>query len=143
VINDWSAERQVNLVPGIATYYGGVAWRVTAWLWVPLFVLVMLTATRIDQAGTPVYALVAVGACVVNGVLFGGGNASFSWSLLGSLEDAQDRKERAAGYTTRIGVATADEVAVDVDVVDPKSGRVIRFAHEKMPRAFFMDRTPI
>lgn len=52
----------------------------------------------------------------------------------------RERAERAAGYTTRVGHEHADEALVDVDVVDPRSGRVLRLAGEPMPRAFCNDR---
>ncbi|WP_129785361.1 hypothetical protein [Promicromonospora panici] len=56
------------------------------------------------------------------------------------LEERKERAEAAAGYTTTVGVATADEVMVERDVVDPRSARVIRLAGERMPKVFFNDR---
>nr|BFF21612.1 hypothetical protein GCM10025730_51330 [Promicromonospora thailandica] len=56
------------------------------------------------------------------------------------IEAHRLRAEATAGYTTKVGIERADEALVELDVVDPRSGRVLRLAGERMPRAFFNDR---
>ncbi|MFD2028438.1 hypothetical protein [Promicromonospora aerolata] len=97
-----------------------------------LLILTLLAAVHLR----PAYLLAIGLAWFVSVVLFGGRfGGPLSW-----VEERRARAERSAGYSTQLGDAVADEFRVDVDVVDSRSGRVIRLAGERMPKAFFNDR---
>ena len=133
---EWHPDIRRDLVPGLPAQFWGQVWRGVGVAWVLLMIVTLLLAVNIDDAGTPVYCLVSAVLWFVCVVLFGGrGGGPLTW-----LEGRRERAESAAGYTTTVGVAIADEVMVELDVVDPRSARVIRLAGERMPKAFFNDR---
>lgn len=132
---EWHPDIRRDLVPGLTAQFWGQVWRGVGVAWVPLMIVTLLLAVNIDAAGTSAY-LVSGAVWLVCVLLFGGrGGGPLTW-----LEEHRKRAESAAGYTTAVGVATADEVMVELDVVDPRSARVIRLADERMPKAFFNDR---
>jgi hypothetical protein len=123
-------------VPGRTAQFWGRVWHGVGVAWVPLMIVMLLFAVNIEAAGTPAYFLVSGSVWMVCVLLFGTtGGGPLTW-----LEGRRERAERAAGYTTTVGIAIADEVMVELDVVDPRSARVIRLAGERMPKAFFNDR---
>lgn len=99
-------------------------------------IVMLFAAVNIEAAGTPAYFFVSGAVWLVCVLLFG----QMSGGPLTWLEERRERAEAAAGYTTTVGVALADEVMVELDVVDPRSARVIRLAGEQMPKAFFNNR---
>lgn len=134
--DEWHPDMRRDVLPGPSAQLWGQVWRGAAVAWVPLFVVTLFAAVRAEDEGTPVYFLVWLSVWLVCVMLVGArGLAPLTW-----LEDRRQRIEAAAGYTTTLGDDIADEVMVELDVVDPRSGRVIRLAGERMPRAFFNDR---
>ncbi|MFI6428090.1 hypothetical protein [Promicromonospora sp. NPDC050880] len=130
---EWHPDIRRDLVPGRSAWFWGQVWRVTGVAWIPLMTMTLFAAVY----GSPAYVIVSLAVWGLCAVLFGVRNLG---SPLTWLEGRQEQAERAAGYTTAVGTRVADEDLVDVDVVDPRSGRVIRLAGEHMPRAFFNDR---
>lgn len=134
--DEWHPDMRRDLVPGHSAQFWGRWWGGVGVAWVPLMVLTLLTAVNIEAAGTPAYFYVSIVLWGVCAALFGSrGGGPLTW-----LESRKERAEAALGYTTKVGVSEADEVMVELDVVDPRSARVIRLAGERMPKAFFNDR---
>lgn len=134
--DEWHPDIRRDLVPGRSAQFWGQVWRGVGAAWFLLMILTLLLAVNIEAAGTPAYFLVSGSVWLVCVVLFGTrGGGPLDW-----LEERRKRAESAAGYTTAVGVDIADEVMVELDVVDPRSARVIRLAGEQMPKVFFNDR---
>ncbi|MGW2090632.1 hypothetical protein [Promicromonospora sukumoe] len=135
-VDEWHPDMRRDVLPGPSAQLWGQVWRGAAVAWVPLLVVTLFAAVRAEDEGTPVYLFVSFAVWLVCATLVGGrGLAPLTW-----LEGRRQRIEAAAGYTTSLGDDIADEALVELDVVDPRSGRVIRLAGEQMPRAFFNDR---
>ncbi len=135
-MDEWHPDMRRDVLPGPSAQLWGQVWRGAVLAWVPLLVVTLFAAVRAEDAGTPVYLLVSLAVWLVCVTLVGlRGLKPLTW-----LEDRRQRIEAAAGYTTTLGDDIADEAMVELDVVDPRSARVIRLAGEQMPRAFFNDR---
>jgi hypothetical protein len=130
--SEWHPDLRRDVLPGRSAGFWG-----QLWLGAGVASLVLMILTLLASVHLPPAYLLAIGlAWFVCVLLFGGRfGGPLSW-----VEERRARAELSAGYSTQLGAAVADEIMVEVDVVDSRSGRVIRLAGERMPKAFFNDR---
>lgn len=130
----WHPDLRRDLVPGASARFWGQVHRAAITAMALLTFAALLSV--VPALGSPTYIAVVLPAWAVSAVLVG---TRFGGPLT-MIEAHRLRAEATAGYTTKVGIERADEALVELDVVDPRSGRVLRLAGERMPRAFFNDR---
>ena len=134
----WHPEMRRRILAGPTAHAWGRAAAVLVAVWLVSFgVLIVGTGLSLARIlpKDPPYLYVALVVFLTCALLMGRGSFSpMSWVV-----ERREKQERAHGYTTALRAVYEDDIAVDV--VDWRSQRVIRMAHEPLVASkYFVDK---
>ncbi|GAA2220678.1 hypothetical protein GCM10010413_10030 [Promicromonospora sukumoe] len=131
----WHPDIQRRILPGPTAHAWGLVGAVLIAVCFASFGILIvgvgLSTVGITPNDLP-YLYVALVVFLMSVLLIGRGSFSpMFWAV-----ERRQKQERAEGYTTRLNAVYEDDVAVDV--VDWRSGRVIRMAHEPLVESKYL-----
>lgn len=138
MVQEWHPDMRRRLLPGRTAHVWGLVGAVVVGVCLVSFG-VLIVGIALSMPGIlpkdPPYLYVTLVVFLTCVLLVGRGNFSpMTW-----IVERREKQERASGYTTALSAVYEDDIAVDV--VDWRSRRVIRMAHEPLVESkYFADK---